>query len=89
MHYVARYENEGSGSGSAGLIIGDELIGTLYKEEDFVPIKINLLARAFTGFVAGQADRECAGREKYLGGEGKESCRPCLCRPDYDRPYSW
>jgi hypothetical protein len=89
VHYVARYENDGSGSGSAGLVIGDELIRTLYNEEDFVLIKMNLLARAFTGFVAGHADRERAGREKYLGGEGKEFCWPCLCRPDYDRPYSW
>jgi hypothetical protein len=82
VHYVTRYENEGSGSGSAGLIIGDEPIGTLNNEEDFVLIKVNLLARAFTGFVACHADRKRSGREKYLGGEGKELCWPCLCGPD-------
>lgn len=40
VHYVAWHENDGSVSGSAGLIIGDELISALYNEEDFVLIKM-------------------------------------------------
>jgi hypothetical protein len=51
MHDVAWDEDDGGGTGDRSLITDRQLIGAFYDEEDFVLVEMDVVGRAFTGFV--------------------------------------
>ena len=67
VHDVARDEDDGAGADRRGLVTDGHLIGALDDEEHFFPIKMDMVARAFTGFYVPHEDRDSAAGG--LGGE--------------------
>ena len=60
VHYVARDEDDGTGAGRCGLLADGHLIGALNDEEHFFLAEMDVVGRAFTGFVPRHEDRDGA-----------------------------
>src|SRR5437667_239551 len=67
VHHVARDEDDGAGADRGGPVTDGQLIGALDDEEHFFLVEMNVIRRAFTGFVPPHDDRD--GAASGLGGE--------------------
>src|SRR5262249_25681621 len=81
VHYVAGNEDDSSGANRRGLAADRQLIGTLDDEEHFLLAEMDVIGRAFAGFVPRHDDRDGSasrlGAEEYLHlvAEGLERLR--------------
>src|SRR5262249_57689682 len=64
---VAGDEHDGTGTGRRGPAIDGQLIGSFEDEEHFLLVEMDVVGRAFAGFVRSHENRDGAARG--LGGE--------------------
>ena len=60
VHHVAWDKDDGAGPSRRGLATDSQFNGALDDEEHFFPIKMDMVARAFTGFYVPHEDRDSA-----------------------------
>jgi len=82
VHHVARDEDDGTGAGRRGLITDGQFISALEDEEDLFLAEMDVVGRAFAGFVSPHEDRNGAvgglGREEDSQVEAEGLERQCL-----------